>query len=90
MVNLKLYVWIVRGKQRIAIIRAMYKPLTPTEIRKQSKQYNEKISLNNTSDVLRGFVKQGIAICLNPEDKTGRLYKLTDNGEEIRKDLLQD
>ncbi len=90
MVNLKLYAWVVRGKQRAAILKIMSKPQTPTETCKKSKMYNEKISLNNSSDILRSFVRMGLAECLNKEDKVGRLYKLTEIGEEIRLELLRD
>ena len=63
--------------------------MTPSQIHKRSKQYNEKISLNNTSDTLRRFVRQELAECLNPEAKTGRLYKLTQLGNEIQEELLK-
>ena len=42
------------------------------------------LSLNNVSDVLREFRKKGIAKCLNPKEKTGRLYKLTFKGRRVR------
>jgi predicted transcriptional regulator len=90
MVNLKLYAWVVRGRQRIAIIKSMHKPMTVTKICKNSKQYNQKVSLNNCSDVVRSFAKTGLAICLNSHDRTGRLYKLTDKGEKIREELLNE
>ncbi len=90
MVNLKLYSWVVRGRQRTAILKIMSKPQTPTEACKKSKMYNEKISLNNTSDILRSFVREGLAECLNNEVKIGRLYKLTEFGEEIRLELLKE
>jgi hypothetical protein len=90
MINLKLYSWVVRGKQRIAIIKSMHKPMTVTKICKDSKQYNGKISLNNCSDIVRSFAEIGLAICLNGHDRTGRLYKLTDAGEEIRLELLKE
>ncbi len=90
MVNIKLYAWVVRGKQRIAILKIMSKPQTPTEACKKSKMYNEKISLNNTSDVLRSFVRMGLAECLNKDEKVGRLYKLAELGEEIRLELLRE
>ena len=63
MVNLKLYAWVVRGRQRMAVLKAMTKQQTPTETRHKSKQYNERISLNNTSDILRSFVREGLAVC---------------------------
>jgi len=89
MVNLELYSWVVSGKQRTATIKAMTHPMTPSQVHKKCKQYNEKISLNNTSDTLRRLVRQGLATCLNPEAKTGRLYKLTEIGEEIREELMK-
>ncbi len=90
MVNLKLYAWVVRGKQREAILRAISKPQTPTQTRKKSLEFNGKISLNNTSDILRDFVKHGIAVCLNNDSKVGRLYELTEEGEEIRQELIRE
>jgi hypothetical protein len=89
-INLKLYAWVVRGKQRIAVLKAIDNPKTVTQICKASKQYNEKISLNNCSDILRSFARIGLAICLNNQDRTGRLYKLTKVGEEIRTELLKE
>ncbi|MCK4792631.1 MAG: hypothetical protein KAV87_53370 [Desulfobacteraceae bacterium] len=89
MVDLNTYAWIVRGKQRIATVKAITHQMTPSQIHKKSKQYDEKISLNNTSDVLRSFVRQELAICLNPEAKTGRLYKLTEMGEGIKEELMK-
>jgi len=90
MVNLQLYAWVIRGRQRTAILKAITKPQTPTETCKKSKQYNEKVSLNNTSDILREFVKQGLTVCLNVDAKVGRLYKLTEEGEAIRQELMKE
>lgn len=89
MANYKLYTWIAAGKQRKAVLKAMYEPQTPTQIRRNSNHYNGKISLNNTSDILRGFVEKKLAICLNPEARKGRLYKLTEEGEKIRTELMK-
>ena len=78
------YSWIVRGKQRKKIIKVMdrNKPKIPTQIKEQTK-----LSLNNVSDVLREFKKKRIVKCLNPKEKTGRLYKLTPKGMRIREML---
>lgn len=89
MVNLDLYAWTTRGKQRTAIAKALTHPMTPAQTQRLAKQFHEKISLNNTSDVLRSFVKKGLAECLNPQEKTGRLYQLTHEGEEIRQELMK-
>ncbi len=76
------YVWVVRGKQRKKIIKVMSKPKIPTEIKEETK-----LSLNNVSDVLREFKKKRIVRCLNPKEKTGRLYKLTPKGMKIKEML---
>ena len=90
MINYKKYAWIVRGIQRIAVLKAMHKPQAPKQIRKNSIHYNENISLYNACDVLRGFLKQGIAVCLNPEERIGKVYNLTDDGEKIRTALMEE
>ena len=76
------YSWIVKGKQRKKIIKSMSKPKIPTQIKEETK-----LSLNNVSDVLREFRKKELAECLNPKEKTGRLYKLTPKGMRIREML---
>ncbi len=81
-------VWVRRGSQRLAILKVMDKPMFPSEIQKESRKHNHKISLNNCSDVLREFVDKDIAICLNPEEKVGRLYELTNLGKRIKKELI--
>ena len=48
-----------------------------------------KLSLNSTSDTLRGFRKKGIAVCTNSEDRVMRLYELTEKGKEIREQILK-
>lgn len=85
---LKEYAWILRGLQRKAIIWVMDKPKIPSQIHREAKKINPRISLNNTSDALRSFVKMKIAKCLNPSEKVGRLYQLTPKGKSIRKELL--
>ncbi len=76
------YVWVLRGKQRKKIIRVLNKPKIPTQIKEETK-----LGLNNVSDILRSFQKRKIARCLNPKEKTGRLYKLTSKGMRIREEL---
>ena len=73
------YSWVLRGKQRRKVIKVMNKPKIPTQIKEDAN-----LSLNNVSDVLRMFKKKKIAKCLNSNEKTGRLYKLTNKGMRIR------
>jgi predicted transcriptional regulator len=84
------YSWVDKGCQRKAILKVMSEPQTPTQTCKKSKMYNKKISLNNTSDILRSFVKRGLAVCINNDKRRGRLYKLTETGEEVRMEFLKE
>lgn len=88
--NIELYVWAVSGIQRMAVIKAMSKPMPPSLIRKEALRYNPKVSLNNTCDVLRGMRHMGLAVCLKPEAKLGRIYELTPAGKEVREELLKE
>ena len=90
MVNLDLYAWVVRGSQRIAVIKAITHPMTPSRIYRKVKEYHEKLSLNNTSDILRNFIRKELALCLNQKERIGRLYQLTQKGEEIRSELVKE
>ena len=80
--EIELYSWIIRGKQRLAIIRVLDEPKTPKQISEQTK-----IKFSNTSDVLRAMVQKGLAKCLNPREKIGRLYILTKKGEILQKQI---
>ena len=81
-IDWELYAWVRRGLQRQAVLRVMHKPISTAEIRRQARQFNQKISLNNTIDVLREFVKKGIAL------RDNSIFTLSRKGEEIRKQLL--
>lgn len=78
----KEYPWVIRGKQRVKILKVMDNPKIPTQIKDETN-----LALNNVSDVLREFRKKKIAKCINPKEKTGRVYELTTKGMRIREML---
>ena len=94
------YVWVMRGRHRRAVIRVIDGRKTPSQIHKDVLRSSEneppgsidyvKLSLNSTSDTLRGFRKKGIAICINPEKRVGRLYELTKKSKAIREYILRE
>ena len=96
---IKDYAWVMRGKHRRAVIKVMSDRKTPSEIHTDVIRSSEnlspgslnyvKLSLNSTSDTLRGFRKKGIAICINKEKRVGRLYELTKKGKAIREQILK-
>lgn len=94
------YTWVMRGKHRRAVIRVMDGRKTPSHIHRDVAKSCEnipitsihyvKLSLNSTSDTLRGFRKKGIAVCINPENRVRRLYELTEKGKAIREQILKE
>lgn len=78
------YSWVVRGKQRRKTILYVTDSQTPTQIAKKSG-----LSLNHVSRILNEFKKHKLAVCLNPKQKTGRLYTLTKRGKIIRDKILK-
>jgi DNA-binding transcriptional regulator GbsR (MarR family) len=76
--------YVIRGKQKQKIIISMDKPMTVTEIKKKTF-----LSLAEASRVLRGFAKRKIAVCVNPKDVMGRVYKLTARGQKLKKEFIK-
>jgi len=94
------YVWVMRGKHRRVVIKVMDARKTPSQIHRDVVRSCEnfrpdsinyvRLSLNSTSDTLRGFRKKGIAVCINKEERVGRLYELTEKGKAIREEILKE
>jgi len=78
---------VLRGSQRREIVKYINGVNIPAMIYKECIKDNDKITRNSVSDVLREFVKKKIAICINPEEKKGRIYDLTAQGKIIKKRL---
>ena len=77
------YVKRSKNRQKVVKIIATTRNKTPSEI---NKEMNVRFSL--TSRVLGDLREKDIVECMNPEDKTGRVYYLTEIGLKILKDLL--
>lgn len=57
-------------------------PKTPTQIADETKIYR-----NNISNTLKELKQYNIVECINPEVRNGRLYRLTETGEDVVKNL---
>jgi len=55
--------------------------LTPSEISDKTK-----IRLNHVSNSLKDLKDNKLIICLNEQDKRGRLYKITEIGKNVIKE----
>ncbi len=77
--NIKTASYIDRSKQRKEIVRI----LSNDSFKKPSDLAKElNIRTNHVSRVLKDLKEENIVICVNEEEKRGRLYKLTDKGKE--------
>lgn len=75
--------YIKASSHRIKIIKALEgKKLIPTEMVKETN-----IPLSHVSNTLAELVEKNLIVCLTPELKKGRLYKLTTDGKKILKNL---
>jgi DNA-binding MarR family transcriptional regulator len=56
--------------------------LTPSEISEQTQ-----IRLNHVSNFLKDLKDNKLVICLNDNDKRGRLYQITELGKKVIEEL---
>lgn len=81
--TLKKYAYVSISSYRAKVVKAMEDDVkTPIKLSKDSG-----IKKNHISKVLRELKESGVAECINEEAKRGRLYRLTDVGEEIVKHI---
>lgn len=76
--DIELLSYIKKSSQRKSILLSLNKILTPTEIKDKTKLAPAQISRT-----LREFLGLELVECLNPNEKTGRLYKRTQKGDKI-------
>ena len=67
------------SKNREKVLKALEnETLKPTDISKKTD-----IHRNNVNRILSQLREKDLVLLLNPENKRGRLYELTDYGQEI-------
>lgn len=74
--------FIVRNKNRKAIFQALTKPKTPTQL---SKELN--INVGFVSNLIIDLLKRKLIMCLSPNEKRHRLYKITSKGQKVLKEI---
>jgi len=72
------YSFTIRTKLRRDMLTALQEPKTPTQIGKEVDS-----SVSHVSRNLKQFMEKGVARCLTPKLKMGRVYELTKLGKEI-------
>ncbi|MCL9814361.1 transcriptional regulator [Natranaeroarchaeum aerophilus] len=77
------YAWVKASDYRESILLALDdKPRTPKELSEMTDYY-----LSHVSNVLSDLEDHGMAECITPDRKKGRLWNSTEKGENIIEDL---
>ena len=81
--TLKKYGYVMGSTYRVKVMKVLQNEVKiPSQIAKDAG-----IRTNHISKVLNELKNEDIAECINEDAKKGRLYRLTDVGEEIVKKL---
>ena len=81
--DIELISFIKSSKQRVKILMAFHSSITPSEVSRTTG-----LSPSHVSRSLKEFSEKGIVKCSNPKSHIGKIYTLTEKGEEI-KDVLE-
>jgi len=72
--------FILKSEKRRELLLLLRIPKTPSQLSKL--MYT---SLPNVSSKLNDLQSQGLIECINPGEKKGRIYRITEDGENILK-----
>ena len=71
--------YIKRSKNRIAVVKSLGTTIKiPSEMAKEMN-----LRVNQISAILSDLKKEQICVCINEDQKVGRLYQLTPKGIEV-------
>ena len=76
--------YVMAGKYRKAVLIALQTgALSPTEITRQTNCYQSRIS-----QALTDLASRDLVVCVNPDDRKGKLYRLTQDGERVYSQIV--
>jgi len=79
--------FIKRGKNRKEVFLALNKPMMPSELVVKIYKKNNNSYFTLISRALAELKEKKLVEIVNPEDRTGRIYKRTKEGERVAKNL---
>lgn len=82
--DLTLAGFIIRSNYRKSVFLLLDTPLRPSEIAKKLD-----LRLTHVTRELRELEKKGLIVCLNPKERIGRLYQMTEKGKKLTADLCK-
>ena len=84
---LKAIGFVKRGKNRKEVFMNLDKPMMPSELVMKIYKSNSNTYFNLVSRALSELKEKKLVEIVNPEDRTGRIYKRTKEGEKVAKNL---
>ena len=80
-----LYAYVVSSKYRKLVIKVLYKgPAIPKEISRRTGKAQPHISR-----ALKELKNRKLVTCINPQEKKGRIYKLTTIGLKVAEEVIK-
>lgn len=79
--------FIKRGKNRLKIFMNLNKPMMPSELVMKIYKSNSNTYFNLVSRALAELKEKRLVEVVNPEDRTGRIYRRTEGGKKIFKQI---
>ncbi len=81
--------WIQQGKQKRAVARTLYKPMTSSEIMDSCLEFAPAIELRDIWKILKHFLNRNLVEFLTEEKiPTGQIWTLTPLGQSVIKDAF--
>jgi len=84
---LKAIGFVKRGKNRKEVFINLDKPMMPSELVMKIYKSNSNTYFNLVSRALSELKDKKLVEVVNPEDRTGRIYKRTKEGGKVAKEL---
>ena len=76
--------YVFRSKYRQIILNCLInEPKTPIQISKLTN-----LRINHVSNVLINLLDKELIICLNPQEKRGRFYQITELGKKVNMKII--
>jgi DNA-binding transcriptional ArsR family regulator len=79
--------FIKRGKNRKEVFLNLDKPMMPSELVMKIYKSNSNTYFNLVSRALAELKDNKLVEVVNPEDRTGRIYRRTKEGERVSKQI---
>lgn len=77
------YGWVQSSEYRSDVLRSLAeKPKIPSQIAEENGYY-----LSHVSNTLSEMGERNLVSCLTPESNKGRVYRLTEKGQEVYEEM---